>query len=112
VLVHELQHVKLDALLDLDQFCLPDAEVLIPVGWRPDPRPPEGVLQGVYAHLAVMDYWMSRARSDADPDALRRYERLRSEVTAAAEQLRDSRALTDIGSQFLEWIEMRLKLTD
>ncbi|WP_231607818.1 FxsB family cyclophane-forming radical SAM/SPASM peptide maturase [Streptacidiphilus albus] len=112
LLVHELQHVKLDALLDLDRFCLPDAEVLIPVGWRPDPRPPEGVLQGVYAHLAVMDYWMSRARSDADPDALRRHERLRSEVTAAAEQLRGSRALTDIGSQFLEWIEMRLKLTD
>ena len=57
LLVHEVQHLKLSAVLDVcDLFDRDDTRTL-GVPWRDDPRPVEGVLHGVYAHLAVADVW-------------------------------------------------------
>jgi uncharacterized protein len=61
LLVHEWQHAKLGAVLDRYDLVAPGHSPRITVPWRPDPRPPEGVLQGVYAHLAVTQVWRARA---------------------------------------------------
>ncbi|GAA1373859.1 hypothetical protein GCM10009661_38120 [Catellatospora chokoriensis] len=61
ILVHEFQHGKLGALLDLCQLLDPSSTEMFMVPWRTDPRPHEGVLQGTYAHVAVADMWRRRA---------------------------------------------------
>ncbi|MFI6644154.1 FxsB family cyclophane-forming radical SAM/SPASM peptide maturase [Streptomyces sp. NPDC050504] len=62
LIVHEFQHVKLGAVLDLVDLFDPSDERLFYAPWRPDPRPLEGLLQGTYAHLAVIDFWLARQR--------------------------------------------------
>ena len=46
LLVHEVQHLKLGALLDLCDLVDPANPVLLNVDWRADPRPAEATLQG------------------------------------------------------------------
>ena len=56
VLVHECQHAKLNAVLDLIPLSRPDqARYYAP--WREDPRPLGGLLHGAYAYLGVSDFW-------------------------------------------------------
>jgi HEXXH motif-containing protein len=55
-LTHEVQHLKLFALLDVVTMTLPD-EQLYYAPWRPDPRPLTGLLQGAYAFLGVSGFW-------------------------------------------------------
>ncbi|RKN19761.1 FxsB family radical SAM/SPASM domain protein [Micromonospora musae] len=103
LLVHEWQHGKLGALLDLYDLVDPASTVLIPVAWRPDPRPVEGVLQGVYAHLAVAEVWHARAATDR-PDARPAREhalRYRDWTRDAVDALLGSGALTDLGERFV-----------
>ncbi len=56
-LVHETQHSKLCALLDLVELvdAPPDTRCYSP--WREDPRPVSGLLHGAYAFLAVTEFW-------------------------------------------------------
>ncbi|MFC9808750.1 FxsB family cyclophane-forming radical SAM/SPASM peptide maturase [Streptomyces griseoaurantiacus] len=61
LLIHEFQHTKLWALYDMYDLFDPADTRLLPVPWRPDPRPPPAALQGAYAHLAVADVWRLRA---------------------------------------------------
>ncbi|RAY16042.1 hypothetical protein DPM19_09405 [Actinomadura craniellae] len=100
LLVHEFQHVKLSALLDMYGLFDPAERVLLRVPWRPDPRPVEGVLHGVYAHLAIAELWRVRARAGR-PGAEARFERHRSEVRDAIEAVRATRALTAHGERFV-----------
>ncbi|MEV4346747.1 HEXXH motif-containing putative peptide modification protein [Actinoplanes sp. NPDC049596] len=94
LLVHEFQHTKLSALLDLiDLVATPAAR--LPVGWRADPRPVEAVLQGAYAHLAVADLW--RRRGDEA-----RYRRHRAWTTEAVGALLTGGHLTEAGVRFAE----------
>lgn len=103
LLVHEWQHGKLGALLDLYDLVDPASSVRIPVAWRTDPRPVEGALQGAYAHLAVTEVWHARATADR-PDAqvarghLVRY---RDWTREAVEALLGAGALTDLGERFV-----------
>jgi uncharacterized protein len=105
MLVHEFQHSKLNALLDLCE--LVDGSyrsVLLPVGWRADPRPVEGVLQGIYAHAAVADMWRlraSRAAGGGDSAAREHFLRYRDWTATAAEDLIATGALTPAGSAFV-----------
>jgi uncharacterized protein len=62
LLLHEFQHVKLGALLDMYDLVHSRDGRLYAVAWRADPRPAEGALQGAYAHLAVTDFWRARGR--------------------------------------------------
>ena len=56
-LVHEFQHAKLSALLDIvGLYDLAD-DRLYYAPWRDDPRPLGGLLQGAYAFLGVADFW-------------------------------------------------------
>lgn len=54
---HELQHVKLCAVLDIVQLTEPDDGRRYYAPWRDDPRPVGGLLQGAYAHVGVTEFW-------------------------------------------------------
>ncbi|UJV42309.1 FxsB family cyclophane-forming radical SAM/SPASM peptide maturase [Streptomyces sp. AMCC400023] len=101
LLVHEFQHVKLGAVLDLVDLHDPACETLFYAPWRPDPRPLEGLLQGTYAHLAVVDFWRARWRGGGDPEAEVRFSRWRDQTAEAAGTLADSGALTEAGKRFV-----------
>lgn len=106
LLIHEFQHVKLGALLDM--FDLYDASDtrLYYAPWRDDPRPLEGLLQGTYAHVAVVDFWRRRAER-GDTKAAVHFARWRAQTWEALGQLEASGSLTEYGSRLVS----RLKET-
>ncbi|MBQ1033632.1 FxsB family radical SAM/SPASM domain protein [Micromonospora sp. C97] len=110
LLVHEWQHAKLGAVLDLYDLVEPGQGTRIRVPWRPDPRPPEGVLQGVYAHLAVTQVWRSRADTD-DPDASAQAAHFRAWTRDGVEALLASRSLTAAGERFVGQLRHALEET-
>jgi HEXXH motif-containing protein len=71
-LVHEFSHVELGALMHL----YPDAEEKLRTGvqhyvhapWRDDPRPLAGMLQGVYAFVAVTRFWRRHRELASGPE--------------------------------------------
>ncbi|HLL69228.1 MAG TPA: FxsB family cyclophane-forming radical SAM/SPASM peptide maturase [Micromonosporaceae bacterium] len=100
LLVHEFQHAKLGALLDLYDLHDRTSDAQITVGWKPEPRPVEAALQGVYAHAAVADVWRLRAGTDPRaPELYRMYHRWTTDAIAA---LRSPGALTPLGSDFVD----------
>ncbi|MEU7849888.1 FxsB family cyclophane-forming radical SAM/SPASM peptide maturase [Micromonospora parva] len=110
LLVHEWQHAKLGAVLDLYDLVEPGQGTRIRVPWRPDPRPPEGVLQGVYAHLAVTQVWRSRADTD-DPDASAHAAHFQAWTRDGVEALLASRSLTAAGERFVGQLRHALEET-
>jgi uncharacterized protein len=100
VLVHEFQHSKLGALLDLCDLFDRGYRPRLTVGWRDDPRPLEGVLQGTYAHLAVAQIWRGRAER-AVPRAAEHYRRYRDWTAAAIDALAGTGALTPAGHRLV-----------
>ncbi|MBM0278565.1 aKG-HExxH-type peptide beta-hydroxylase, partial [Micromonospora tarensis] len=110
LLVHEWQHAKLGAVLDLYDLVEPGQDARIRVPWRPDPRPPEGVLQGVYAHLAVTQVWRSRAAVD-DADAPAHAARFLAWTRDGVDALLASRSLTQPGERFVGQLREALEET-
>jgi uncharacterized protein len=96
LLLHEFQHVKLHALSDLHDLFDPSYAPRLPVPWRAEPRPVEGVLHGAYAHLALAH--LARSGGPADHE---RYVQYRSWVCAAAAALTRTGALTRDGARFV-----------
>ncbi|MBW4701256.1 FxsB family cyclophane-forming radical SAM/SPASM peptide maturase [Micromonospora sp. RL09-050-HVF-A] len=106
LLVHEVQHLKLDAILDVcDLFDPADARRLR-VPWRDDPRPVEGALHGVYAHLAVADVWRHRPGAEA----VAHHRRYREWTDGTVDALLDLGSLTADGQRFVQ--RMRATLDD
>ncbi|MFI7041069.1 FxsB family cyclophane-forming radical SAM/SPASM peptide maturase [Microbispora rosea] len=100
LILHEFQHVKLGAVLDLlDLFDESDRR-LFHAPWRNDPRPIEGLLQGTYAHLAVTDFWRVRRHAEPEP-ARRHFAHWRVQTAEAIETLAGSKALTPLGERFV-----------
>ncbi|WP_030442024.1 FxsB family cyclophane-forming radical SAM/SPASM peptide maturase [Actinoplanes subtropicus] len=95
LLVHEFQHTKLGAVLDLIDLVDPNTPEHLSVGWRPDPRPVEAALQGAYAHLAIADMW--RRRSEREPGLRARYTMYRDWTAEAIAALRAGDGLTPAG---------------
>ncbi len=103
LLIHEFQHVKLGAMLDLDDLYEPIPGQLFPVLWRDDLRPIEPVIQGTYAHLGVTDYWRVR-RHQVDgrwAEATEQFARWRMATSDAIETIASSGALTPLGDRFV-----------
>jgi uncharacterized protein len=103
LLIHEYQHAKLGALLDLYDFYDAEDRRLFYAPWRDDPRPLGALYQGTYAHLAVTDYWRAR-RHDA-PVAARaaaeaNFVRWRTQTAEAVQVLLGSESLTALGARF------------
>jgi uncharacterized protein len=97
LLIHEVQHMKLGALLDLVDLYVPDGTTLHHAPWRADPRPVGALLQGVYAHLGVADYWRTCGQ------AAGRYEFAywAEQTRWAAATLATSGELTETGDRFV-----------
>jgi HEXXH motif-containing protein len=97
-LVHEFQHSKLSAMLDLLTLTDPDDDGRYFAPWRTDARPLAGLLQGVYAFVGVADTW--RAFRDADavgPLAEVKFAEARLQVHRGLTAVEQSGALTPDG---------------
>jgi HEXXH motif-containing protein len=104
-LVHEVQHLKLSALLDLVPLTLPDDGRRYYAPWRTDPRPVSSLLQGAYAFLGVSGFWRQQRQVAAD-DAVRRradaeFARWRASAARVVTTLRSSGRLTAAGQDFV-----------
>jgi len=98
-LTHEVQHVKLSALLDLVQLTYPDGDARFYAPWRDDPRPASGLLQGSYAYLGVAGFW--RRQRVLDPAGDVEFARWRQAAADGATTLLSSGQLTDAGMEFV-----------
>jgi len=103
LLLHEFQHVKFNALLDMYELFDPSYKGRLRVPWREDPRPVEGVLHGIYAFLALTHLQRSRGQAGrAD------YLRLRSWIGRVTDSLSATGALTSDGERFIAGIAAAL----
>jgi HEXXH motif-containing protein len=97
-LVHEFQHSKLSAMLDLQPMSDPDDHVLYFAPWRTDPRPLAGLLQGVYAFVGVADTWRALRTVDGiGPSAEAKFAEARLQVDRGLRSIESSDALTPTG---------------
>jgi HEXXH motif-containing protein len=113
-LVHEVQHVKLAALLDLVPMV--EEEALTQrhyAPWRDDARPLTGLLQGVFAHMAIADFWRVQRHLPADESValhaqlqFARWAKAASDTTA---YLCDAPGLTTHGRQFVEHMRAHMR---
>jgi uncharacterized protein len=104
-LSHEVQHVKLGALLDIVDLTLPDDGRRYYAPWRADPRPVSGLLQGAYAYMGVTSFWRTRRRLAQGPDRLRadgQFALWRSGTARVIETLLSSALLTADGLDFVQ----------
>jgi hypothetical protein len=114
VLVHECQHAKLNAILDLIPLFQSDL-VRYYAPWREDPRPLGGLLHGAYAFLGVSDFWRVQSLVPATPHrsyAQFEFSRWSDCTGLAAETLLDSADLTAAGSRFVRRMQDRLRTWD
>jgi HEXXH motif-containing protein len=101
-LVHEFQHSKLSAILDIVQLHDDLSSRTFFAPWRTDPRPVGGLLQGVYAFLGVADTWRALCTDPSTfPQAAREFAEARVSVTEAVATLAGSGLLTTDGAQFV-----------
>jgi HEXXH motif-containing protein len=113
-LVHEFQHTKLSALLDLVPLVERSPRRLFYAPWRSDPRPLRGLLQGAYAYLGLAGFWeVHRGRAGPrdptnDDQAHFEFAMLRDQMTEAVGALQVSGWLTEPGRRFVEGMSRRL----
>jgi uncharacterized protein len=107
---HEIQHLKLGAVLDIVTLTMPDDGRRYYAPWRDDPRPLAGLLQGTYAYLGVSGFWRRQREYDADHyDGERagpgradtEYVRWRTAAAQGAQALLASGRLTPAGVEFV-----------
>ena len=112
--VHEIQHSKLNALMDL----LPlhkESHSWFYAPWRDDPRPLGGVLHGIYAFTSVVEFWHVQ-RNLVPPAESRRGHftfayRCRL-VRQAIDAIGAATELTDLGRRFVEASTNRLAVLE
>jgi len=106
-LVHEFQHIRLGGLLHLVKLHDEDHRERFYTGWRDDPRPIGGVLQGVYAFFGVTAFWRALARA-GDGITTRRAEfefaYWRGQTWRTLAAFRRDAGLTAVGRRFADGI--------
>jgi uncharacterized protein len=111
-LAHELQHVKLSALIDMRPLTRPDDGRRFYAPWREDSRPASGLLQGAYAHLGVSAFWRRQRQVDSGPAGIRahaEFARWRTATAGALETLLVSGALTPAGEDFVRTMQRAVR---
>jgi HEXXH motif-containing protein len=104
-LAHEVQHLKLSALLDIVSLTRPDDGRRFYAPWRDDPRPVSGLLQGAYAYLGVSGFWRRQRHLDHGAARIRaqaEFARWREAAASVVETLRASGLLTPAGLDFVD----------
>ncbi|MFD8422277.1 HEXXH motif domain-containing protein [Streptomyces sp. NPDC059466] len=111
-LVHEFQHTKLGGLLHLaplldrradsgtEQWYAP---------WRDDPRPLQGLLQGIYAFVGITRFWRAHRHGAHSRDGIAHFEFAlwRAHVATAMEQVHGHPHLTPLGAALLDTLHDR-----
>lgn len=103
-IVHEIQHAKLFALLDVIPMTLPDNGARYYAPWRDDLRPVSGLLQGAYAFLGVAAFWGEQRLHESGQHRMlanAEFARWRAAVGAVIRTLLDSGRLTVQGHIFV-----------
>jgi uncharacterized protein len=103
-LAHELQHVKLCAVLDIVKLTAPDEGSRYYAPWRDDPRPIAGLLQGAYAHVGVTEFWRRQRQLAIGAAQLRadgQFALWRAGTTQVIDTLLSSDRLTTVGTDFV-----------
>lgn len=104
LLIREFQHAKLGAVLDLYDLYDPADDRAFPVPWGEGKGQIEGLLQGAYALLAVMDFWRVTQQHGSGPVAEaagRRLRECRAHAGEAIGTLLGSGSLTPLGMRFV-----------
>jgi HEXXH motif-containing protein len=102
-LVHEFQHSKLSAVLDLHSLYIDGGKERHFAPWRVDARPTSGLMHGVYAFLGVADAWRAlRAAPSLDLVAAQQFATTREQVRVALTSLEQSFELTPNGRRFVQ----------
>ncbi|GGU86596.1 HEXXH motif domain-containing protein [Lentzea flava] len=114
-MVHEIQHSKLNALMDLLSLHREGGTAWVYAPWRSDPRPLCGLLHGIYAFTSVAEFWY--VQRDLVPPAQSRrghftFAHRCRQVRAAIDSVRDSPELTDLGKRFVAASSARLDALD
>jgi HEXXH motif-containing protein len=110
-LMHEFQHAKLCAVNDLEPLASRQAGPLFYAPWRPDPRPAGALLHGIFAHMAVADFWRVHRQVTAGEESLLahvEFARWLRQTHYAAGLLAGHDALTAAGRQLLARVTARL----
>lgn len=111
-LVHEFQHTKLSALLDLVPLHSRTGAGLFYAPWRADARPLRGLFQGTYAYLGLAEF-MNVQRQTGDPAHRRfaefEFARFREQVWRASDNIAASGSLTTAGEAFLAAMRGRIQ---
>jgi HEXXH motif-containing protein len=101
-IVHEFQHSKLSAVLDLLELYESNGQERHFAPWRMDARPTAGLIQGVYAFLGVAEAWRGlRADPDLATAAEHQFAEVREQVRVGLEALERSIELTPDGIRFV-----------
>jgi len=111
-LAHEVQHVKLTALIDIVPLTLPDDGSRYYAPWREDPRPLAGLLQGAYAHLGITGFWRRERTADeggAAEHAHIEFARWRAATGRTIATLLGSGRLTGAGEAFVTEMDRTLR---
>lgn len=107
LLLHEFQHLKLGAVLDLFDLCDGADTRLHYAPWRPDKRPAGALLQGVYAHVAVVDFWRRRIETAGEP-AETQFARWRAAAWSVLDTLEHAGTMTELGLRFIRGMRTTL----
>jgi HEXXH motif-containing protein len=102
---HEMQHLKLSALLDVVTLTLPDDGRLYYAPWRADPRPIGSLIQGTYAFLGVSGFWRRQRELSQGGIRLRaetEFARWREATARVVGTLQASGRLTRAGLAFVD----------
>ncbi|WP_186762666.1 HEXXH motif domain-containing protein [Lentzea tibetensis] len=110
-LVHEIQHSKVNALLDLVVLCEDDDVCRFYAPWLDHPRPVTGLLHGLYAFCSVVEFWY--LQRDLVPASLVRrahfnFAYRRHQVAQVVRTLSGAPELTDLGRTFVAAVSVRL----
>jgi len=115
VLVHELQHSKLDVLLAHVDLVVPGRNTDTPsfyAPWRDDPRPVGGLLHGVFSFMGVAGFYRRHRRVETDPAAVGsahfEFAYRREQAKCATETLKNHAELTEAGTRFLDTLREHL----
>lgn len=103
-MTHEVQHLKLCALIDLVGLVRPDDGQRYYAPWRDDPRPVSGLLQGAYAYLGVSGFWRQQRRVALGAAGIRahaEFARWRAAAALVTSTLAASGQLTAAGAEFV-----------
>ncbi|QIY71835.1 HEXXH motif domain-containing protein [Streptomyces sp. RLB1-33] len=106
-LVHEFQHTKLGGLLHLTPLLTDSSDgstELWYAPWRDDPRPLEGLLQGIYAFVGITRFWRAHRTAAAAQTAMAQFEFAlwRTHVATAMEQVQRHPRFTPLGTVLLD----------